>query len=164
MLDHHFSLGAGGLNVETEGMDVAWHSTDYEPGDTLIFEALMIHRALPNITDDRMRVSLDNRYFAIGNPVGEHMLTPHLHEHATPNFTWEDVYEGWESDELQYYWKRHEFPVRATDTSFGERGFTEALELARNGNEHAQLHLRRVIRLARAPEQAQRAREALGEA
>ena len=91
-------------------------------------------------------------------------MTPHLQEHVTPNHTWEDVYQGWESDEFQYYWKQHEFPVRAGDTSFGERGFAEALELARNGNEHARLHLRRVVRLARTPEQAQRALEALGEA
>ena len=41
--------------------------------------------------------------------------------------------------------------------------FAEALELARNGNEHAQLHLRRIVRIARTPEQAQRALEALGE-
>ena len=96
VLDHHFSLGAGGLAVETDHMDNAWHTTDYEAGDTLIFEALMIHRALPNVTDDRMRVSLDNRYFAIGNPVSEGMLTPHLDNHVVPAYTWEDVYAGWE--------------------------------------------------------------------
>ena len=33
VLDHHFSLGAGGLSVETEHMDGAWHTTDYEAGD-----------------------------------------------------------------------------------------------------------------------------------
>ncbi len=164
VLDHHFSLGAGGLSVETEHMDGAWHTTDYEAGDTLIFEALMIHRALPNVTDDRMRVSLDNRYFAVGNPVSEGMMTPHLQEHVTPSHTWEDVYQGWESDEFQYYWKGYDFPIRAGDRTFGERGFAEALELARGGNEHARLHLRRIVRMSREPEMAQRALEALGEA
>lgn len=164
VLDHHFSLGAGGLNVEVDGFDGAWHTIDYEPGDTLIFEALMIHRALPNVTDNRMRISLDNRYFAIGNPVSEGMMTPHLTEHVDPPITWEEIYADWQSDDLKYYWEGHDFPIRAGDPSYSQRGFEQALEMARNGNEHAQLHLRRVVRMTKDEVQAQRALEALGEA
>ena len=65
VLEHHFSLGAGGLIVdetEHEDIDPVWHSTDYECGDALFFPALTIHKALPNYTQDRLRLSLDNRY------------------------------------------------------------------------------------------------------
>ena len=58
VLEHHFSLGAGGLIVDEtahEDVDPVWHSTDYEMGDALFFPALTIHKALPNYTEDRLR-------------------------------------------------------------------------------------------------------------
>jgi ectoine hydroxylase-related dioxygenase (phytanoyl-CoA dioxygenase family) len=146
VLDHRFSLGAGSLNLdaeshpELEGLE--WLTTDYQVGDTLIFPALTIHKALPNITEDRLRVSLDNRYQRIGDPVAEHMLNPHL---ATSSaLSWDDVYEEWENDDLKYYWKQHENPVHPTITMYTEAAFNEAVELAKQGNEGAVLHLQRL--------------------
>jgi ectoine hydroxylase-related dioxygenase (phytanoyl-CoA dioxygenase family) len=151
VLDHHFSLGAGGLYVDTDQdakthkeLDVAWHTTDYEIGDSLIFPALTVHKALPNYTEDRLRVSLDNRYQAIGDPIAEHMLQPHLSLNI--KFTWEDVYANWQSDDLQYYWKAYDNPVVPRDTSYAEKGFAEAVELAKRGDERAQLQLRRIVK------------------
>ena len=151
VLDHHFSLGAGGLYVDTDQdakthkeLDVAWHSTDYEMGDSLIFPALTVHKALPNYTEDRLRVSLDNRYQAIGDPIAEHMLQPHLSLNI--KFTWEEVYAAWQSDDLKYYWKQYDNPVVPRDTSFAEKGFAEAVELAKRGDARAQLQLRRIIK------------------
>jgi hypothetical protein len=37
-------------------------------GDALIFPSLTVHQALPNLTQDRLRVSLDNRYQALSQP------------------------------------------------------------------------------------------------
>ncbi len=145
VLDHHFSLGAGGLAVDVddeEEIELAWYSTDYEAGDTLIFPALMIHRALPNYTEDRLRLSLDNRYLAVGDLIADHMLDPH----GPAGLTWEQVYEDWELEEYQYYWKELDNPVVARDKSYGERGFAEALELARGGHAQAFIRLRRTIR------------------
>lgn len=145
VLDHHFSLGAGGLIVDTDEhdeIDPVWHSTDYEIGDTLIFPALTIHRALPNLTEDKLRLSLDNRYQAVGDPIAEHMLDPH----GPSQLTWEEVYQDWQSDDLQYYWQDYDNPVVPRDLSYGEKGFTEALELARNGDEHALFRLRRIVK------------------
>ena len=162
VLDHHFSLGAGGLvvNVEDEQeIEPTWHSTDYEVGDTLIFPALTIHRALPNYTEDRLRLSLDNRYLAIGDLIAEHMLLPH----GPSGLTWEDVYQDWESDEYQYYWKDVDNPVVARDLSYSERGFAEALELARAGHERAFVRLRRTIRNEPDSQAAQDARAVLTE-
>jgi hypothetical protein len=151
VLDHHFSLGAGGLYVDTEQeakthkeLDIAWHTTDYEIGDTLIFPALMIHKALPNYTEDKLRVSLDNRYQAIGDTIAEHMLEPHLS--LVSKLSWEDVYHDWQTDDLKYYWKQYDNPVVPRDTSYGEKGFAEAIELARHGDPRAQLLMKRIIR------------------
>jgi len=151
VLDHHFSLGAGGLCVDTEAeakthqeLAVAWHTTNYEIGDTLIFPALTIHKALPNDTEDKLRVSLDNRYQAIGDPIAEHMLDPHLN--LVSKLTWEEVYRNWQADDLKYYWKQHANPVVPRDLSYGEKGFAEALELARRGDPRAHLQLKRIIK------------------
>ncbi len=159
VLDHHFSLGAGSLCVNTDELSGDWHSTNYEIGDTLIFPALTVHKALPNLTEDRLRVSLDNRYQAVDDPIAEHMLEPHLNIFNT--LQWADVYRNWESDELKYYWKEHELTVIPRDFSYGNKGFEEALMLARNGDERARLHLNRIIKRDATTEQAKLAAAAL---
>ena len=76
MLDHHFALGTGGLVIREEEaareypeLDVPWHTTNFEVGDTLFFPALTIHKAMPNWTEDRLRISLDNRYEGEGDEI-----------------------------------------------------------------------------------------------
>ena len=53
--------------VPLERIAQGWLTTDYRPGDLLIFHSLMIHRALPN-TSDRIRLSLDARYQPVSEP------------------------------------------------------------------------------------------------
>ena len=145
VLEHHFSLGAGSLVVHPEAhaeIDPVWHSTDYEIGDTLIFPALTIHKALPNYTEDKLRLSLDNRYQAIGDPIAEHMLEPH----GPSKLQWKEVYRDWTSDELKYYWRQVDNPVVPRDMSYSEKGFAEALDLARAGNEQALFRLKRTVK------------------
>ena len=155
VMEHHFSLGAGSLCVNEDELLGEWHSTNYEVGDTLIFPALTIHKALPNLTEDRLRVSLDNRYQAVDDPIAEHMLEPHLN--IFNSLTWEHVYRDWESDDLQYYWKDRDLTVLPRDLSYGNKGFEEALELARGGDERAILHLNRSVKRDATTELAQRA-------
>ena len=157
VLDHHFSLGAGSLHVDpTEHAEVGeeWLTTDYQVGDTLIFPFLTIHKALPNVTEDRLRVSLDNRYQRVGDPIAEHMLNPHMS--SMSSITWDAVYADWTSDELQYYWKQYNNPVLPKITEYLDKGFEEAVVLAQQGDERAKLHLRRVA--MRDPESDQGAR------
>lgn len=145
VLEHHFSLGAGSLHVDpAKHSDVhdEWHTTDYKVGDTLIFPALTIHKALPNLSENRLRVSLDNRYQRIGDPIAEHMLNPHLGSMSP--LTWDDVYENWDSDEFQYYWMKHNNPILPKITEYLDKAFDEAVEMTRNGDQKAQLHLRRI--------------------
>ena len=155
VMDHHFSLGAGSLCINTDELADNWHTTDYEIGDTLIFPALTVHKALPNLTEDRLRVSLDNRYTATDNIVADHMLEPHLN--VFNQLKWEDVYRDWESDEFKYYWKNLGLRVVPRDFSYSNTGFREALDLARIGDEKAKIHLSRIIKRDPTAEQAQRA-------
>lgn len=161
VLDHHFSLGAGSLCVDADELDGDWHTTDYEIGDSLIFPALTVHKALSNLTEDRLRVSLDNRYQAMGDPIAEHMLLPHLNIFSA--LSWDDVYRDWESDELKYYWQDLDMPVVPRDFSYAEKGFEEALSLAREGDERARLHLTRAIKRDPTSPQARAAQEVLQE-
>jgi hypothetical protein len=151
VLAHHFSLGAGGLvvNVEEEKathpeLSGHWLSTDFEVGDALFFPALTVHRALPNTTENLMRVSLDNRYQREGGRIAEHMLLPHLYDFHKVG--WDEIYRDWESDDLKYYWRRHNYRRIEKNTSFRERGTAEAMQLARAGDEHALIALWRIVK------------------
>ena len=159
VLDHHFSLGAGSLCVDTNKSEREWYTTNYELGDSLIFHSLTIHKALPNLTEDRLRVSLDNRYQAIGDQIAEHMLAPHLN--LFNQLSWEDVYRGWDSDDLKYYWKDVDTPVVPKDFSYSNKGFEGALSLARDGDERAYLYLNRIIKRDSTTEMAKAAMEVL---
>ena len=151
ILDHHFSLGAGGLTLDTkaeatthEEINVPWHTTNYEAGDTLFFTALTVHKALENVTENHLRLSLDNRYTAVGNTICDYMLLPHLTTEQEP-LSWDQVYKGWEHEELKYYWESLDHRVGDRDLRYLEKGFTEALSLGRQGDERAIIKLRRTI-------------------
>ena len=162
VVDHHFSLGAGGQKVTEPEKRGIPRCNDFEIGDTLIFGCLMVHGALPNLTEDQLRVSLDNRYQLDGLPVSENQLKPHL----VDGLTWEEVYQDWPVDDpLKYYWRSSQFDVIAQETRFGEAAFAEALELAGNGDEHAIIHLKRAVAESpnsEAVEKAQRVLEKIG--
>jgi len=51
--------------------DGDWVSGDFEVGDFLVFHSLAIHKALPNLTPDRLRFSTDNRYQREGDAIAE---------------------------------------------------------------------------------------------
>ncbi len=144
VLDHKFSLGAGSLVVEGAEQRGGWHSIDYEPGDALLFHSLTLHRALPNVTEDRLRVSLDNRYQSDLNPVAEHMLEPHL-QGDPPVISWDEIYAAWTDATLQHYWLDRDGPVSPKDNSYGEQGFADMVDKARQGDAHAVLQLQRIV-------------------
>jgi ectoine hydroxylase-related dioxygenase (phytanoyl-CoA dioxygenase family) len=56
------SQGVGGSGVPVEESETIWHSSDFGLGDALFFHSFTIHKALPNLTPDRLRISTDNRY------------------------------------------------------------------------------------------------------
>jgi hypothetical protein len=88
------------------------------------------------------------------------VLTPHLDGFG--GLTWDDVYRDWESNDLKYYWKNTDTPVVERDAAYFEKGFEEALELAKAGDEDARLHLRRIERRDPTTDYATAARAVLG--
>ncbi len=86
-----------------------------------------------------------------------------LDPHGPSGLSWEQVYQDWEADEYQYYWQEVDNPVVAFDSTYRERGFAEALDLARDGHDQALLRLRRVINNDPTSEDAQKARDVLAE-
>ena len=159
VLDHHFSLGAGSLTVDEDAAAGAWRCSDFEAGDTLMFHCLTLHKALPNLTKDRLRISLDNRYHRQGSTISHHMLEPHLANHSP--LEWDEVYGSWQTDDLKYYWRRLEMEVVPKDESFSETAFDEALALVAQGDERARLFLSRIVARDPGSEAGQRAAGAL---
>jgi hypothetical protein len=51
--------------------DGKWVSGDFALGDFVMFHSLTIHRALPNLTPDRLRLSTDDRYQSEGDAIAE---------------------------------------------------------------------------------------------
>ena len=95
------ALGAGGLRTHTEGVEGAWVSSPFALGDVLFFHSHTVHQGLPNLSGDRLRLSVDFRYQRASDPVMEKMLAPHQYR-----LSWEEVYADWKSDKYQYYWKK----------------------------------------------------------
>ena len=159
---HHFALGAGLLAIHDDDLAGEWHTTDYEIGDTLIFHSLLVHRALPNLTPDRLRVSLDNRYQSIEIPVAEHMLLPHLSGIAP--LEWDDVCANWQSEEFQNYWQDRDLKVVPKQEQWLEQIFDEVIALTRQGDEAGAHHLRRLVRREPESDRGLVARDVLEEA
>jgi ectoine hydroxylase-related dioxygenase (phytanoyl-CoA dioxygenase family) len=46
--------------------DAPWRSSDLDVGDVVFFSSLTVHKALPNVTPDQLRISVDYRYRRAG--------------------------------------------------------------------------------------------------
>ena len=96
------ALGAGGLGIDTAPLEADgfyWVAGDYELGDALFFHSHAVHKAMPNQTSDRIRLSVDYRYQGHSKPVTDGSLLPHFNRMA-----WDEIYKDWTSSEYQYYW------------------------------------------------------------
>jgi ectoine hydroxylase-related dioxygenase (phytanoyl-CoA dioxygenase family) len=130
LLPLEFSLGAGNRQaVLPESLkDKPWVTGDYQQGDVLIFHSLMLHRSLDNLTD-HMRLSVDYRYQSAHQPLTEECLHPHF-----KRLSWDEIYQGWQSQELQYYWQRLPLSFASWSTEYHdipEEHLREAVKLAR---------------------------------
>lgn len=114
----HEALGPGGMGISTEKLDHEWVSVDYEAGDLLFFHSHTVHKALPNVTDGGIRISADYRYSPLSQPIVADGLEPHY-----GRLTWDEIYEGWQNPDLQYYWDRMPVTVSSRD-----EGLRAALE------------------------------------
>jgi hypothetical protein len=101
----HRAYGAGGAGIDTEALPYRWTGSDFEEGDVVLFHSLTVHKALPNLSPDRLRLSVDFRYQPLSHPVAASSLRPHYDREE-----WEQIYADWSSPRLQYYWR--ELPIR----------------------------------------------------
>jgi ectoine hydroxylase-related dioxygenase (phytanoyl-CoA dioxygenase family) len=86
-----------------------WRRARMEDGDVLLFSSYTVHRAIPNISDDRLRLSADFRYQSVAEPFRPEALLPHA-----GLLSWEEVYRDWSgAEELRYYWRDHELRFHA---------------------------------------------------
>lgn len=103
--------GAVRFGVKLCPWETEWMEGDYEAGDILTFNSLVVHKALRAEDREHLRLSLDVRYQALSEPVEPGSLRPHL-----PDLTWEEIYAHWaKDDELKYYWKKLPLTFRPWD-------------------------------------------------
>jgi hypothetical protein len=72
-----FPAAVGGRGVPTDEI-AEWHTSDFRAGDALFFHSYTIHKALPNRTADRLRISTDNRYQRQGEAIDPGALRTHF--------------------------------------------------------------------------------------
>jgi hypothetical protein len=90
--------------------ELHWVTTDFAAGDVLVFPSTTVHASLHNVSDS-MRISVDFRYQREGEALTPIVLEPHFQR-----LTWDDVYAGWSSTDLQHYWRDHEYEVVPFET------------------------------------------------
>ena len=156
VFEYHPELGAGGMGVDAEYLAGEWLTTDYRAGDALIFHSMTVHKSLPNTTLDRMRFSVDYRYQAASQPIVEAYLGPH-----NVKSSWEEIYSGWKSKDLQYYWQNLDVKIGERDWSYYDKRDAEAMELAKKGDPIGRSALTRIIARDPRPEKKKAAEEAL---
>ncbi|MEE8248446.1 MAG: phytanoyl-CoA dioxygenase family protein [Alphaproteobacteria bacterium] len=138
VLDFEVGSGAGGMSL-VGPIPGTWVGGDFEAGDGLIFSDTTVHKALPNRSGE-IRQSFDARYQAASQPIAERELKTYA-----DMFAWEEVYEGWESSEHRYYWRKLEPRIMPFDNSYYERRDTMAFEMAARGETAARDALLRII-------------------
>lgn len=106
----HDAYGAGGKGIDTDSLPYKWLSSDFVIGDVVLFQSLTVHKALPNLSRDHIRLSVDYRYQSVSEPAAEGSFQPHYGQ-----LTWEEIYANWKSTRYQYYWR--EMPLRFVNWS-----------------------------------------------
>jgi hypothetical protein len=139
LLDFRPTLGAGGLEVVGD-FEGCWRSGPFRAGDVLAHNCLTVHKAAPNQSGERMRLSVDFRYQPVSEPLCAQNVEP-LRNMAT----WEELYRNWpEDDAVRYYWRRHDLKLVPFDWSHYRRRDDMAFAMAEQGDVRARSALQRV--------------------
>ncbi len=147
--DFDIGMGAGGIEI-TDPFDGRWVSGPFAQGDVLIFHSLLAHKGVPN-RGDKLRMSMDVRYQLVSEP-----FNPDNANADGQPLSWEDIYQGWSSDDLKYYWRKLDLTLRPFDPVWFDKRDARAFELAEAGDQRAGSVLQRIA--ARDADPAKRAR------
>ena len=152
--DFDIGAGAGGIEI-TNGFQDRWVSGPFAVGDVLIFHSLLVHKGVPN-RGRHLRMSMDVRYQRADLP-----FNPDNANADGQPLAWEDIYAGWRSDALQYYWRK----LPLTEAPFDRRWFDKrddrAFALAEAGDARAKSVLQRIVARDADPAKRERARALL---
>lgn len=96
--------GVGNVQCEIFDDETIWHVSDVQQGDVIIFHSCTVHAAQPNVSEKVVRMSVDTRFCDYGAPVFSSNKEPH-HGWRIETLNWENIYQGWENQDLQYYWQ-----------------------------------------------------------
>lgn len=79
-IEHSVSYpgAVGGRGVPVDEDQAEWHTSDFQIGDALFFHSYTIHKALPNLSPERLRLSTDNRYQRSEDTIDPAALRPHF--------------------------------------------------------------------------------------
>jgi hypothetical protein len=130
---HHFGLQrdpATGHVARETALGGDWLGGQINAGDVLMIHSLTVHEASPNVAD-RLRLSIDFRFqdyardFNPGN-----LVLPR-------GRTWESIYAGWRSDELQYYWR--ELPLNLKPSASELADLAETAETPKMREKYAKI-------------------------
>lgn len=106
-LSRHFGAGNRCATIPEEVSEACrWVTTDFELGDILLFPSTTVHAALHNASEFQLRLSVDFRYQQEGEALTAGCLEPHFGQ-----LSWDEIYRGWKSTDLQYYWKDLDYEV-----------------------------------------------------
>jgi len=102
------ALGAGHVGIDESLIIDEWRQGPMTCGSILLFHSHTVHKAMPNLTPNRIRLSVDYRYQPLSGPITRNSMEPHFAR--TP---WDKIYAGWKSTQYQYYWR--DLPLRYVD-------------------------------------------------
>jgi ectoine hydroxylase-related dioxygenase (phytanoyl-CoA dioxygenase family) len=104
-----------------------WIGGQVNAGDVLIFHSLTVHAASPNLSD-RLRLSLDCRF-----QDARRVLNPaNLVFAGESGKSWEKTYAGWNSDLLQFYWRRMSLKLEPSKAELSHLAETDESPSARS--------------------------------
>jgi hypothetical protein len=152
--DFGIAGGAGGIEIK-DPLEGRWTSGPFAVGDVLLFHSMTVHKGVPNCSD-RLRMSMDVRYQLVSEPFNI--------DNANPDgqpLSWEDVYAGWRSDGLKYYWQRLPLTLKPFNPVWFDKRDALGFELGEAGDPRARSVLQRIVARDADPERRARARQLL---
>jgi hypothetical protein len=154
--DFDIGMGAGGMEI-VDRFEGRWVSGDFRAGDVLIFHSLLAHKGVPN-RSDKLRMSMDVRYQLVSEPFAMGNANPD----GQP-LSWEEVYAGWSSDALKYYWRDLNLTIRPFDPVWFDKRDDLAFGLAEARDPRARSVLQRIIARDDDPNKRERAARLLAD-
>ena len=131
--------GAGGIEIK-DPLEGTWASSGFAAGDVLLFHSMVVHKGVPNHSN-KLRMSMDVRYQFVSEPFNI--------DNANPDgqpLSWDEVYAGWQSDELKYYWQRLPLTLKPFDPRVvREARCARVSNLAQRGDPRARSVLQRIV-------------------